>query len=117
GTRRDHRRGRLRRARRDVPGVAAGALRRPSRRLARARPAPAPRDPAGQPVVNAAASHESGHRPVLLAEVLAALAPRDGATYVDGTFGGGGYSSALLARARCRVFGIDRDPAAVRCGR
>jgi 16S rRNA (cytosine1402-N4)-methyltransferase len=47
---------------------------------------------------------------------MAALAPRDGATYVDGTFGGGGYSAALLAAARCRVFGIDRDPDAVRRG-
>ncbi|HEX3885774.1 MAG TPA: 16S rRNA (cytosine(1402)-N(4))-methyltransferase RsmH [Stellaceae bacterium] len=59
---------------------------------------------------------ESVHRPVMLAEVLSALAPRDGATYVDGTFGGGGYSTALLAAARCRVFGIDRDPDAVRRG-
>ncbi len=58
-----------------------------------------------------------GHIPVMRDQVLAALAPRDDATYVDGTFGGGGYSEALLARARCRVFGIDRDPAAVRCGR
>src|SRR5205085_2359159 len=58
----------------------------------------------------------SDHTPVLLAEVLAALAPRDGAIYVDGTFGAGGYSAALLAAARCRVFGIDRDPDAVRRG-
>jgi 16S rRNA (cytosine1402-N4)-methyltransferase len=56
------------------------------------------------------------HRPVLLDAVLAALAPRDGATYVDGTFGGGGYSAALLRTAHCRVFGIDRDPDAVRRG-
>jgi 16S rRNA (cytosine1402-N4)-methyltransferase len=54
---------------------------------------------------------------VLLDAVLAALAPRDDAVYVDGTFGGGGYSGALLAAARCRVFGIDRDPNAVRRGR
>ena len=54
--------------------------------------------------------------PVLLDEVVAALAPRDGAIYVDGTFGAGGYSAALLAAARCRVFGIDRDPEAVRRG-
>lgn len=66
--------------------------------------------------MTASAAHEPGHRPVLLAEVMAALAPRDGATYVDGTFGGGGYSTALLAAARCRVFGIDRDPDAVRRG-
>jgi 16S rRNA (cytosine1402-N4)-methyltransferase len=57
-----------------------------------------------------------GHIPVMCDEVVAALAPRDGATYVDGTFGAGGYSAALLASARCRVLGIDRDPEAVRCG-
>ncbi|MFQ5953915.1 MAG: 16S rRNA (cytosine(1402)-N(4))-methyltransferase RsmH [Kiloniellales bacterium] len=53
------------------------------------------------------------HRPVMLAEVLAALNPRAGAIYVDGTFGGGGYSRALLEAASCRVYGIDRDPAAI----
>ena len=62
------------------------------------------------------ASHPAGHVPVLLDAVLDALAPRDGAVYVDGTFGGGGYSQGLLSAARCRVFGIDRDPAAVRRG-
>jgi len=67
--------------------------------------------------VTTPATRESSHRPVLLAEVLAALAPRDGATYVDGTFGGGGYSAALLAAAHCRVFGIDRDPEAVTRGK
>ena len=54
---------------------------------------------------------------MLLNAVIDALAPRDGAVYVDGTFGGGGYSEALLAAVRCRVFGIDRDPDAVRRGR
>ncbi len=53
------------------------------------------------------------HRPVLLAEILEALAPRDGGIYVDGTFGGGGYSKALLERAHCTVWGIDRDPEAL----
>jgi 16S rRNA (cytosine1402-N4)-methyltransferase len=79
-----------------------------SRRAAesRRRPLPAPEaaDPAG------------AHVPVLLDAVLAALAPRDGATYVDGTFGAGGYSAGLLAAARCRVLAIDRDPDAVRRG-
>src|SRR5512138_1227795 len=56
----------------------------------------------------------SPHRPVLLAEVIEALAPRDGAIYVDGTFGAGGYSRALLEAARCTVFAIDRDPEAVK---
>ena len=60
------------------------------------------------------AARGSEHIPVLLNEVLAALAPRDNAIYVDGTFGGGGYSAALLAAARCRVLGIDRDPEALR---
>jgi len=57
-----------------------------------------------------------GHNPVLLEEVLDALSPRDGAQYVDGTFGGGGYTGALLERAECQVLGIDRDPDAIRRG-
>lgn len=56
------------------------------------------------------------HIPVLLTEVLEALAPRDGAVYVDGTFGAGGYSKALLDAADCTVWGIDRDPDAIRRG-
>ena len=58
----------------------------------------------------------SGHLPVMLSEVIAALAPRDGATYIDGTFGGGGYATAILEAADCRVLGIDRDPDAVARG-
>ncbi|MBI5163965.1 MAG: 16S rRNA (cytosine(1402)-N(4))-methyltransferase RsmH [Magnetospirillum sp.] len=57
------------------------------------------------------------HIPVLLAEVLAARDPRDGETVVDGTFGAGGYSRAILAAAACRVIGIDRDPDAIARGR
>ena len=58
----------------------------------------------------------SGHLPVMLHEVIEALAPRDGASYVDGTFGGGGYTTAILEAADCKVLGIDRDPAAIARG-
>jgi 16S rRNA (cytosine1402-N4)-methyltransferase len=56
------------------------------------------------------------HTPVMLREVIAALAPRDGGIYVDGTFGRGGYSEAILAAAATTVFGIDRDPEAIMFG-
>ena len=55
----------------------------------------------------------SAHTPVLLNEVLAAIAPRAGGIYVDGTFGAGGYSAAILDAAPCKVYGIDRDPDAI----
>ena len=58
----------------------------------------------------------ASHIPVLLSEVVAALAPRDGGIYVDGTFGAGGYSRALLAGADCQVIALDRDPSAVALG-
>ena len=64
----------------------------------------------------ASAAPSAPHRPVLLPEVIAALQPRDGAIYVDGTFGAGGYSRALLDAARCAVWGIDRDPDAIADG-
>ena len=59
---------------------------------------------------------QAAHLPVMLQEVLDALSPRDGGRYLDGTFGRGGYSRALLAAADTRVLGIDRDPQAVAAG-
>lgn len=53
------------------------------------------------------------HEPVLLNEAVAALAPRPDGCYVDATFGGGGYSRAILAAADCSVIAFDRDPDAV----
>ncbi len=53
------------------------------------------------------------HIPVLLPEMLTALSPQEGEIYVDATFGGGGYSRAILGAASCRVVGLDRDPAAI----
>lgn len=55
------------------------------------------------------------HIPVLLDEVVAALAPGEGMTIIDATFGAGGYSTALL-EAGARVYGFDRDPNAIRDG-
>jgi 16S rRNA (cytosine1402-N4)-methyltransferase len=56
------------------------------------------------------------HIPVLLGDVVAALAPAPGRIIVDGTFGAGGYSTALLS-AGATVIGIDRDPEAIASGR
>lgn len=56
-----------------------------------------------------ASEHDAPHVPVLLAEVLEALQPLAGARIVDGTFGAGGYSRALL-EAGATVVAIDRDP-------
>ena len=59
---------------------------------------------------------KTGHNPVMLAEVLETLAPRDGAIDVDSTLGAGGYSRGLLEAAACRVCAIDRDPSAIERG-
>src|SRR5437868_892161 len=55
----------------------------------------------------------SVHRPVLVDEVVAWLAPREGSVIVDGTVGGGGHTAALARRVGPggRVIGFDRDPA------
>ena len=50
------------------------------------------------------------HLPVMLPEVLTALSPRDGETYLDGTFGNGGYTEAFLRAADCNLIALDRDP-------
>ncbi|KQQ86011.1 16S rRNA (cytosine(1402)-N(4))-methyltransferase RsmH [Aureimonas sp. Leaf324] len=52
------------------------------------------------------------HVPVLLDPVLQALDPKLGERFVDGTFGAGGYSAAILDRG-ASVLGIDRDPTAI----
>jgi len=59
----------------------------------------------------------SNHVSVMLKQVLGVLSPIDGAQYVDGTFGGGGYSRAILDAANCTVIAIDRDPEALTIAR
>lgn len=55
------------------------------------------------------------HVPVLLPEMLDCLAVAEGGRYIDGTFGGGGYSRAILERGG-QVLAIDRDPSAIERG-
>jgi 16S rRNA (cytosine1402-N4)-methyltransferase len=69
------------------------------------------------PLQQPAASGQAPHVPVLLRQVIDYLAPRDGGVYIDGTFGAGGYSAAILGAAATRVIGIDRDAAAIAAGR
>ena len=56
---------------------------------------------------------DPAHEPVLVGEVVTALAPRPDGVYVDCTVGLGGHTAALLAAGAGRVIGIDRDPAAL----
>ena len=56
------------------------------------------------------------HIPVLLKEVVEALAPKENGVYLDGTFGAGGYTVAVLDAASCVVWAIDRDPEALAHG-
>src|SRR5690606_4938722 len=69
--------------------------------------------PAARPRAAAGAGRMSDlpHLPVMLAEIVEALAPRPGAWVVDGTFGAGGHSRAFLERG-ANVLAIDQDPGA-----
>jgi 16S rRNA (cytosine1402-N4)-methyltransferase len=62
-------------------------------------------------------THMAPHVPVLVSEVIAALALHGEDTVVDGTFGAGGYARAMLAAGAGRVIGFDRDPDAIEAGR
>ena len=62
-------------------------------------------------------ANRTPHVPVLVNEVIGALAIRDGDTVVDGTFGAGGYTRAMLAAGAGRVVAFDRDPEAIEAGR
>ena len=69
-----------------------------------------------RPSTSSGAQGERAHIPVLLGEVLAALAPQPGDVIVDATFGAGGYTRAILD-AGATVHAFDRDPDAIAAGR
>ena len=52
----------------------------------------------------------TGHKPVLLKELVDAIKPKENEIYFDATFGDGGYSSKLLETTNCQVVAIDQDP-------
>jgi 16S rRNA (cytosine1402-N4)-methyltransferase len=62
-------------------------------------------------------AHQAPHVPVLVNDVVAALQLHGGETAVDGTFGAGGYTRAMLAAGAGRVIGFDRDPDAIEMGK
>jgi 16S rRNA (cytosine1402-N4)-methyltransferase len=71
---------------------------------------------AGRGAHMAAVGGPARHIPVMLSEVLRALEPKSGAIIIDGTFGAGGYSQAIIEAADCKVIAIDRDPETVAGG-
>jgi 16S rRNA (cytosine1402-N4)-methyltransferase len=64
----------------------------------------------------AVAGGSAHHVPVLVRPAIDLLNVKDGGVYIDGTFGAGGYTRAILGAADCRVIAIDRDPRAIVSG-
>ena len=64
-----------------------------------------------------AGTNQAPHVPVLINEVIGALALHEAETAVDGTFGAGGYTRAMLSTGAGRVIAFDRDPDAIEEGR
>src|SRR4029079_15485275 len=63
-----------------------------------------------------AAGGSALHTPVLGRHAIGFLNVRNGGVYIDGTLGAGGYTSAILSAADCKVIGIDRDQTAIALG-
>ena len=66
--------------------------------------------------MTAAAQNSTPHVPVLIDQVIAGLSIQSGETHVDGTFGAGGYTRAMLGAGAGRVIAFDRDPDAIDAG-
>ena len=49
------------------------------------------------------------HYPVLLKEIISIISPQHGGTFIDCTFGQGGYTKKILSFKKTKVIGIDRD--------
>jgi 16S rRNA (cytosine1402-N4)-methyltransferase len=71
---------------------------------------------AGRDGKSAVAGGPARHIPVLARPVFDALSPHEGGVYIDGTFGAGGHTRAILQVAGTRVIGIDRDRSAIAGG-
>ena len=56
-------------------------------------------------------SDKNLHYPVLLKEVLSIISPQNGGTFIDCTFGQGGYTERILEFPRTKVIAFDRDSA------
>ena len=54
-------------------------------------------------------SLEYSHFPVMLSEIIKYSSPSTGGIFLDCTFGGGGYSKALLKYSKTKVVALDRD--------
>src|SRR5581483_11665804 len=126
---RDHRARHLRRSSFQVSDLGAGPLRGvlgggqfPVARLAEGARLRPPRSGHSRGEAGMSAGHggdavggPARHVPVLLAEVMHYLAPAAGGVFIDGTFGAGGYSRAILSTG-ASVIAIDRDPTAIARG-
>ncbi len=73
-------------------------------------------DPSDQGVAGGPARHVSVLREEVITALGLAAVGAAGGLYLDGTFGAGGYSAAILAHPNTRLLALDRDPSAVAAG-
>ena len=54
------------------------------------------------------------HYPVLLNEIVSIITPQYGGTFIDCTFGQGGYTKKILEYPKTKVIALDRDPESIK---